>query len=75
MSLEAIAALLGHRSLTMTLVYARIANHTVRDQYVAVSADLDALYADAVLGMSSTPCTQGPARSPSPVESPANAES
>ncbi len=32
MSLEAIAALLGHRSLTMTLVYARIANHTVRDQ-------------------------------------------
>ena len=50
MSLEAIAALLGHRSLTMTLVYARIANHTVRDQYVAVSAGLDALYADAVLG-------------------------
>jgi len=50
MSLEAIAALLGHRSLTMTLVYARIANHTVRDQYVAVSAGLDARYADAVLG-------------------------
>lgn len=50
MTLEAIAALLGHRSLTMTLVYARIANRTVRDQYVAVSADLDALYADAVLG-------------------------
>ncbi len=50
MSLEAIAALLGHRSLTMTLVYARIANHTVRDQYAAVSAGLDTLYADAVLG-------------------------
>ncbi len=50
MTLEAIAALLGHRSLTMTLVYARIANRTVRDQYVAVSADLDVLYADAVLG-------------------------
>jgi site-specific recombinase XerD len=50
MTLEAIAALLGHRSLTMTLVYARIANRTVRDQYVAVSADLDALYAEAVLG-------------------------
>ena len=50
MSLEAIAALLGHRSLTMTLVYARIANRTVHDQYVAVSAGLDALYADAALG-------------------------
>lgn len=50
MSLEAIAALLGHRSLTMTLIYARIANRTVHDQYVAVSAGLDALYADAALG-------------------------
>jgi site-specific recombinase XerD len=61
MSLEALAALLGHRSLTMTLVYARIANRTVRDQYLAVSAGLDALYADAVLG---TPASrpQPPAR-------------
>jgi site-specific recombinase XerD len=49
MSLEAIAALLGHRSLTMTLVYARIANTTVRDQYTAVSSDLDTLYAEAAL--------------------------
>ena len=55
MSLEAIAALLGHRSLTMTLVYARIANQTVREQYVAVSAELDALYADAVLDTSASP--------------------
>jgi len=55
MSLEAIAALLGHRSLSMTLVYARIANQTVREQYVAVSADLDALYADAVLDSSGSP--------------------
>ena len=53
MSLEAIAALLGHRSLTMTLVYARIANQTVRAQYEAVSADLDTLYADAALGEAS----------------------
>jgi site-specific recombinase XerD len=30
MSLEAIAALLGHKSMTMTMVYARIADRTVR---------------------------------------------
>jgi len=50
MSLEAIAALLGHRSLTMTLTYARIANRTVKEQYESVSADLDGLYAAAALG-------------------------
>jgi len=50
MSLEAIAALLGHRSLTMTLVYARIADKTVRQQYLSVCDELDALYAKAVLG-------------------------
>jgi len=33
MSLEAIAALLGHRSPRMTLVYARISNDTVAAQY------------------------------------------
>jgi integrase len=33
MSLEAIAALLGHRSSRMTLVYARISNDTVAKQY------------------------------------------
>jgi hypothetical protein len=33
MSLEAIAALLGHRSPRMTLVYARISNENVADQY------------------------------------------
>ena len=33
MSLEAIAALLGHRSPPMTLVYARIADTIVADQY------------------------------------------
>jgi len=50
MSLEAIAALLGHRSLRMTLTYARIANRTVKEQYASVSADLDSLYAAAALG-------------------------
>jgi len=33
MSLEAIAALLGHRSPRMTLVYARIADTVVAEQY------------------------------------------
>jgi integrase len=32
MSLEAIAALLGHRSMDMTLVYARISDRTVADE-------------------------------------------
>jgi integrase len=44
MSLEAIAALLGHRSLRMTLVYARIADRTVADEYFAVSQQVEALY-------------------------------
>src|SRR3954469_13441490 len=37
MSLEAIAALLGHHSLDMTLRYAKIANRTVADEYFAVT--------------------------------------
>jgi hypothetical protein len=44
MSLESIANLLGHRSLTMTLVYARIANRTVQKEYFAVSEQLERLY-------------------------------
>ncbi len=44
MRLEAIAAMLGHRSLRMTMVYARIANRTVADEYAAASAKVDALY-------------------------------
>jgi len=44
MRLEAIAALLGHRTLEMTLVYAKIANRVVADEYAAVSAKIDALY-------------------------------
>ena len=44
MTLEAIAALLGHRSMRMTLVYARIADRTVADEYFAVSEKVEALY-------------------------------
>jgi hypothetical protein len=44
MSLEAIAALLGHRTMTMTMVYARIADRTVAEEYFAVSAKVEALY-------------------------------
>src|ERR671924_188166 len=44
MRLEAIAALLGHRSMEMTLTYARIADRVVADEYAAVSAKIDALY-------------------------------
>jgi Phage integrase family len=44
MSLEAIAALLGHRSMRMTMVYARIANRTVANEYFKVSEQVEALY-------------------------------
>ncbi len=42
---EAIAALLGHRSVSMTMTYARIADRTVADEYHAVSDKVEALYA------------------------------
>jgi site-specific recombinase XerD len=44
MSLEAIAALLGHRSMRMTMIYARIADRTVADEYFSVSEKVEALY-------------------------------
>jgi hypothetical protein len=44
MSLEAIAALLGHRSMRMTMVYAKIANRTVADGDFAVSETVEAPY-------------------------------
>ena len=44
MRLEAIAALLGHQKMEMTLIYARIANRVVADEYAEVSAKIDALY-------------------------------
>jgi len=44
MSLEAVAAMLGHKTLRMTLVYARIADRTVADAYDKVTDQVDALY-------------------------------
>jgi site-specific recombinase XerD len=44
MSLEAIATLLGHRSLDMTLRYAKIASRTVADEYLAVTVKVEAIY-------------------------------
>lgn len=49
MRLEAIAALLGHRSMEMTLTYARIADRVVADEYEAVTAQIDALYNTAAI--------------------------
>jgi hypothetical protein len=43
MSIEAIAALVGHRSLDMTRQYARIFNGIVADDYNAVPAKVEAL--------------------------------
>ena len=44
MSLDAIAALLGHKTLAMTMVYARIADTTVAEEYFAVTEKVEALY-------------------------------
>jgi len=60
MRIEAIGAMLGHRTLRMTLIYARIANTTVADEYRAASDSVDALYADPPL----------PGSNPDPAESP-----
>ena len=46
MRLEAIAALLGHRTMHMTLTYARIADRVVADQYEKINTTIDALYTD-----------------------------
>jgi integrase len=54
MSLEAIAALLGHRSLRMTLVYARIADRKVADEYFAVTEQVEALYTTAPIELPAT---------------------
>ena len=50
MRLEAIAALLGHRSMEMTLTYARIADRVVADEYASVQAHIDALYGQIPTG-------------------------
>jgi site-specific recombinase XerD len=44
MSLEAIAKLLGHRSMDMTLVYARISDRTVAEEYFKVTEAAEANY-------------------------------
>jgi hypothetical protein len=44
MSLEAIAALLGHRSMDMTLTYARISDQTVAEEYFRVTEAVEANY-------------------------------
>ena len=44
MSLEAIAALLGHRSMDMTLTYARISDDTVANAYFKVTEAVEAQY-------------------------------
>lgn len=47
MSLEAIAALLGHRSMRMTLTYARISDRTIADEYFRVTHDVEDNYRTA----------------------------
>jgi hypothetical protein len=46
MRLEAVAQLLGHRNLRMTLTYARISNQTIAEQFQAAADKVDALYVD-----------------------------
>lgn len=60
MSLEAIAALLGHRSPRMTLVYARISDENVADQYFAATQAVEAEAAAASAAHS--PHASGPPR-------------
>lgn len=60
MRIEAIGAMLGHRSLKMTLVYARIANQTVADEYRAASDKVDALYAEPELRGTDPTATETP---------------
>ena len=49
MSIEAIAALLGHRSLNMTRRYAHISSQVVADEYDAVTTKVEALYSPGPL--------------------------
>jgi len=44
MSIDAIAALLGHKTLAMTMIYARIADKTVAKEYFTVTEKVQALY-------------------------------
>ncbi|MBA3292349.1 MAG: tyrosine-type recombinase/integrase, partial [Geodermatophilaceae bacterium] len=47
MSIDAIAALLGHKTLAMTMIYARIADKTVAEEYFNVTEKVEALYGQA----------------------------
>jgi integrase len=47
MSLEAIAALLGHRSMRMTLTYARISDRTIAEEYFRVTQAVEDNYRTA----------------------------
>jgi hypothetical protein len=47
MSLEAIAALLGHRSMRMTLTYARISDRTIAEEYFRVTQAVEDNYRHA----------------------------
>ncbi len=64
MSLEAIAALLGHRSMDMTLTYARISDDTVADAYFKVTEAVEAQYygrSGPALAITSTSRAKAPA--------------
>jgi site-specific recombinase XerD len=62
MSLEAIAALLGHRSMDMTLIYARISDDTVAEAYFKVTEAVEAQY----FGLSGAVPVRAPASSATP---------
>jgi integrase len=52
MRLEAIGQLLGHRSLKMTAIYARMSDRNLAEEFRAVSDRIDALYAPDTAGES-----------------------
>ncbi len=58
MSIEAIAALLGHRSLDMTMRYAKISNKIVAEEYASVAEQVEALYSQ---NQTAQAATVGPA--------------
>lgn len=55
MRLEAIAALLGHRTLEMTMTYARIADRTVADEYFSVTDQIETLYTNQLAAAAEGP--------------------
>ena len=61
-SLEAVAALLGHRTIRLTLVYALISDRTVIDGYFRLTEAVEANYQNAWLMPSSCSCWPSHAR-------------